>query len=509
MSEKQRKSLRKLGEIGLATAAITMLLVAGFLGVQGAANPGASSVSDLGRGGPTSALPTPIQHVFLIVMENEGTDQIYPVEPYETKLANTYAWGGDAAGDPSGIGYYAVCHPSAPNYLALTSGQPLQCGSDGYHTYPVNNIGNELDQAGESWVAYEESATKACQTTNGGEYAVKHAAFPYYSDLGGSSPGSACSTHVLPIANVTNDYPYRATPPAFTYIAPNLLDDGHDTSATYADNWLQGFLPKLIAQPWFSSSVIFVTYDESYGANSNGGYDGLTGGPSYTVAISPYTKGVGAVDTNSSHYDLLSTMEWLLRLPGTGTGNDSSANFPALPQLFQPRVLGPGVHLAYTNLPAANLTGFDLRGDNLAYADLAGADLAGVSLSGADLAYANLVGANLRGADLDGAQLAYADLAGANLQGVRAGGASLAYADLVGATLSGGRFTGTNLEYADLSGATLTGLGPAFYQVTDFDGADLFGADLSGAVCGSPNYLSASGALMGAIGVPAACSPPL
>jgi phosphatidylinositol-3-phosphatase len=509
LSEKKRKNLRKLGEIGLATVAITVLLVAGFYGAQGAANPSASSVSDWGRGGPTSSLPTPIQHVFLIIMENEGTDQIYNVEPYETKLANTYAWGGDAVSSSDGTGYYAVCHPSAPNYLALTSGQTLQCGSDAYHSYSVNNLGNELDQAGESWVAYEESATKPCQTTSSGEYAVKHMPFPYYSDLGGSATGSTCSTHVLPIANVTNDYPYHSTPPAFTYIAPNLLDDGHDTSAAYADNWLHGFIPSLIAQPWFSSSVIFITYDESYGANSNGGYDGLTGGPAYTVAISPYTRGVGALESNSSHYDLLSTMEWLLRLPGTGTGNDSNARFPALPQLFQPRVLGPGVSLAYTDLAAANLTGFDLRGDNLAYADLAGADLAGVSLSGADLTYANLAGADLQGADLDGSQLEYADLAGANLEGARVGGANLAYADLSGATLSGARFTGSNLEYADLSGATLTGLGSAIYQVTDFDGAGLFGAELSGAICGSPNYISASGAQVDGIGIPAACSPPL
>jgi Phosphoesterase family len=302
----------------------------GSVSVQGAAPSPVAVVFATGSG-----LPTPIQHVFLIMMENEGTDQIYGVQPYETTLANTYGWGGDAVNASGAIGYYAVCHPSAPNYLAITSGQPLQCGSDGYSSYSVNNLGNLLQTAGRSWIDYEESATSACQTSSSGEYAVKHNPFPYYSDLGGSASGSACMTHVVPIANLVNDYPYAAIPPAFTYIGPNLLNDGHDTSAAYADSWLGSFVPKLIAEPWFASSVIFIAYDESYGSNPDGGYSGLSGGPVYMVAVSPYTVGVGALGSDESHYNTLSTIEWLLGLPSTGSGHDGTAAFPAMKSLFK------------------------------------------------------------------------------------------------------------------------------------------------------------------------------
>src|SRR5579859_6375703 len=272
------------------------------------------SPAPLGRGATpaSSPLPTPIQHVFLIMMENQGVDNIYGVQPYETKLANTYAWGGDAVSSPGAIGYYALCHPSAPNYLGITSGQTLQCGSDGYNTYSASNLGLLLQTAGQSWVAYEESMTSPCQTSSGGEYVVRHNPFAYYTDLGGNASGSVCSTHDLPIANLTRDYPYSTTPPAFTYIVPNLLNDGHDTSAAYADNWLSSFVPKLIAEPWFASSVLFIAYDESTGAKPNSGYDGLTGGPVYMVAVSPYSVGMGALGTDASHYNLLSTIEWLL-----------------------------------------------------------------------------------------------------------------------------------------------------------------------------------------------------
>jgi phosphatidylinositol-3-phosphatase len=293
----------------------------------------ATSVKD-SASAPARGLPTSILHVFLIMMENEGANQVYGVLPYETKLANTYAWGGDANSNPHAIGYYALCHPSAPNYLGITSGQTLQCGSDGYNKYSVQNIGHELQTAGLSWVAYEESAKTACQETNSGNYAVRHNPFPYYTDLGGNTPGSACMTHVLPIANLTNDYPYSTTPPAFTYIAPNVLDDGHSSSAKYGDNWLSTFLPKLMKQSWFATSVIFITYDESYGAKPDSGYNGLKGGPVFMVAVSPSTKGIGAIDVNCSHYNTLSTLEWLLGLPPTGTGHDGTANFPAMKELF-------------------------------------------------------------------------------------------------------------------------------------------------------------------------------
>lgn len=332
---------------------IGVLLLAGLASATSSSSPNSATVVD-GHPSERATLPTKIQHVFVIVMENEGVDQIYGVEPYETQLANTYAWGGDAVTNVDGTGYYAVCHPSAPNYLALTSGQPLQCGSDSYSAYSANNIGNLLDNANESWTAWEESAKFACQDNTHGLYAVKHMAFPYYTDLGGDTKGSACEQHVLPIANLTADFPYNATPPAYTYIAPNLLNDGHNTNATYADNWLRGFVPTLMNQSWFSSSVIFIVYDESYGANSNGGYDGLTGGPVYMAAVSPFTKGVGALTTNSSHYNVLSTCEWLLGLNGTGSGNDSTVAFPALKALFTNSVYLSGSDHMHSEVSAAS-----------------------------------------------------------------------------------------------------------------------------------------------------------
>lgn len=120
------------------------------------------------------------------------------------------------------------------------------------------------------------------------------------------------------------------------------------------------------------------TYDEAYdasGCEAFSGYDGLYGDPVYTVAVSPYTAGMGPSAYNTSHSDLLSTIEWLLDLPGTSTGNDATVEFPVMAQLFHASLFGPNVDLQYADLRGVDLAGSNLRGDDLQYEDLQGANL--------------------------------------------------------------------------------------------------------------------------------------
>ena len=316
----------------LALLALLLLVPAFLASAPGGSASGAPTVAPLSGGGSppvnSPSLPTPIRHVITIMMENEGVDQIYGKVPYETQLAKQYAWGGDPFTSSPSTGYYAVCHPSAPNYLALTAGEPLQCGTDAYTTYSASNVAYLMDSKNVSWLAYMESASSNCETSNSGAYVVHHDPFAYFSDI-----SNVCAKHVLATPNLIKDFPYASTPAAYTWITPNYTDDGHRTSAAYGDTWLSQFVPKLVAQPWFASSVIFVVWDESYGKSPNSGYSGLVGGPVFFAAVSPYTLGRGAYGLNSSHYNLLSTTEWLLGLPSTGH-NDGTSTFPAMKTLF-------------------------------------------------------------------------------------------------------------------------------------------------------------------------------
>src|SRR5580658_8282576 len=77
------------------------------------------------------ATPASVHHVITIVMENEEYSQVIgnPSAPYQNALAANYSLL---------TSYYAVSHPSLPNYLAMVSGTtyfssdclPSQCSTN-------------------------------------------------------------------------------------------------------------------------------------------------------------------------------------------------------------------------------------------------------------------------------------------------------------------------------------------------------------------------------------------
>lgn len=279
-----------------------------------------SSNSAVASAGTVAAhsFPTPISHVFVVTMENAEAATVMKNGPYEHHLATTYAYANH---------YYAVCHPSAPNYLALTSGKGWQCGSDAHSLYSTPNLGSLAQTAGLSWAGFNEGMPKPCDTSDSYPYAVKHNPFTYYANLVQNS--TLCKTHDLNFTAWTNDVA-KGTIPNLAFFTPNLKNDGHDTGVAYGDAWLKGWLSPLLNKSFFQSSVFFVVYDE--GVNDNRGYNGIMGGNVYFSAVSPYAA-PGYVYTNStSHYNLLSTIEWLLGLGSTGHNDNSK--FPAMKSLF-------------------------------------------------------------------------------------------------------------------------------------------------------------------------------
>lgn len=258
----------------------------------------------------------PIKHVMVIVFENKELNNVLSNGPYFKYLYDTYG---------TATNYYGACHPSASNYLAMTSGKTWECGSDSVNLYTTTNIGTLLQNNNLSWYGFMESMPKPCYRSGSGEYAPRHNPFVYYADLVNTN---LCKDHDVPLTNWTNMV-NSDNIPNFSYISPNLLNDGHDTTVAYADNWLKGFLSPLINKSWFNNSVIFVTFDEG---STSAGFNGLTGGHIYTVAVSPFSKGM-KVTNNVTHYNLLTTIEWLLNLGTTGH-NDNPSIYPPMTGLF-------------------------------------------------------------------------------------------------------------------------------------------------------------------------------
>ncbi len=267
--------------------------------------------------------PTNLTHVVTIVLENAEIGSVYLDAPYMRYLAATY--GNDSR-------YYAACHPSAPNYLALTSGFPWQCGTDALHVYDAVNLPDLLEARGLTWAGYFENMSTPCETTNDGTYVAHHDPFVYYADI--VQNRSRCDGHVLPATAWSSAVGSGALPNYSLYV-PNLLDDGSKTSVAYADAWLRGFLGPLLnsTNPTVAGTVrqtvFFIVYDEG---TTNLGYNGTNGGHVYVSAVAPGIHGV-TVSNDTSDSDLLSTVEWLFGLRYTG-GNDGTSAYPPITSLF-------------------------------------------------------------------------------------------------------------------------------------------------------------------------------
>ncbi|MCI4318969.1 MAG: alkaline phosphatase family protein [Thermoplasmata archaeon] len=260
-----------------------------------------------------------IHHVVLVLLENAEASTVLKHGPYEESLSDNYAY---ASLD------YAICHPSAPNYLALTSGGTFtQCGSDAHHLYSGSNIGDLLAAKKESWASFSQSMPKACDTTDSYPYAVKHNPLVFYSDI--QKNKSRCDAHDLTWASWTADVKAGSIP-NFAFITPNLKNDGHDTGVAYADTWLKGWLTPLLKTTWARNTVFLITYDEG---STNAGYGHFAGGHVFLVAVSPYSPVAGLIASNSSHYSVLTTIEWLLGLGSNGRNDKASLN-PPLQEMF-------------------------------------------------------------------------------------------------------------------------------------------------------------------------------
>lgn len=249
-----------------------------------------------------------IKHVIIIVLENAEYSSVIGNSgaPYENGLAQDYALASN---------YLAVAHPSEPNYIAMIAGSTLNVTNDGavsQNRRSATNIVDLFRAKGISWKAYEESMPTACDinSSTDGLYTTKHNPFVYMTDITGNS--TYCSSHVV---NLTQFYADLAGDrlPQYAFITPNVKHDGHDTGVAAADRWLSTFLPIIINSNSFSSSVLFLTYDE--GTTNTGG-----GGHIATIVIGPNSIVRPGFSTSVaySHYSLLATIESIYGLGNLG-----------------------------------------------------------------------------------------------------------------------------------------------------------------------------------------------
>jgi phospholipase C len=212
--------------------------------------------------------------------------------------------------------FFAITHPSYPNYLALTAGSTFGINTDGQSDLDKTNIVDLLETAGISWKVYaEQYPDKPCYKgviSNG--YVRKH--LPMLSFVDVQNNAARCAK-VVPATQLTKDVVSNNLPQYSLYI-PDLDNDGHDTGVGFATKWLKGFLPPLQDKPNFAAgTLVVITFDEGLDGSTNQIYTVLSGEP-----VKP-----GSVNnTRYTHYDLLRTIEDNFKLGNLGR-EDAKASF--------------------------------------------------------------------------------------------------------------------------------------------------------------------------------------
>lgn len=244
--------------------------------------------------------------VFIIVLEN--TD-------YRAAMAQAYLK--DLASKGANLSnFFALTHPSYPNYLALTAGSTFGITSDGQTDLDKTNIVDLLEAKGISWKVYaEQYPNNPCYKgiiSNG--YVRKHTPMLSFVDV--QNNPTRCAK-VVSAQQLSQDIASNNLPQYSLYI-PDMDNDGHDTGIRFAAKWLQGFLTPLQDNKNFSAgTLVVVTFDEGLEGSTN---------QIYTVLLGEPIKPGSVNNTRYTHYDLLRTIEDNFKLGNLGR-EDAKASF--------------------------------------------------------------------------------------------------------------------------------------------------------------------------------------
>jgi len=252
---------------------------------------------------PPSGGMSEVKRVFIVVLENEDLEPSLQA----ATLASLAARGALLRN------YFAITHPSYPNYIALVAGSTYGIAGSEQITLNVPHLGDLLEARGVSWKTYAEGYPGGCFLgTATGAYVRRHVPFLSFADV--QLDASRCG-RIVPAAQLDADL-RNGELPRFALYVPDLNNDGHDTSVIFADAWLRSRFEPLLADPNFSAGLLFiVVFDEGTGGGPNRVYCSLSGAgirPG-TVSFTPY-----------SHYDLLRTIEEIFHTGSLHRGDEAS-----------------------------------------------------------------------------------------------------------------------------------------------------------------------------------------
>jgi len=236
-------------------------------------------------------------HTVLIMLENRELDEV--VGSSEPTMLDELSKMGALA-----VNFYAITHPSLPNYLALIGGSTFGISENctGCHVSGPN-LATQLSAADISWRAYMGSMPRSCfEGAEVGEYVKRHNPFLYFPSI--TNYPSLCADDVPETA--LDRQLARHDLPTFSWITPNICDDAHSCEFSSADKYLERLAPRLLRQLG-PHGLLIVTFDE--GTSNAGCCGNAQGGRIATILIGPDVRKGVRLRRPYTHYSLLATLE--------------------------------------------------------------------------------------------------------------------------------------------------------------------------------------------------------
>jgi phosphatidylinositol-3-phosphatase len=276
----------------------------------------------LGRAAPPS-----YDHVIVVLEENESITRIVGNRqdaPYLNSLAD---------GGVSCVNYFAVTHPSQPNYVELFSGSAQGILDDTPPSgvpFSTPNLGAELIAAGFSFGSYSENLPAPGQPQTY-PYAIRHCPWTNWLTMATPVPPNQLPKSVdMPFTSFPSDFNNL---PNFCFVIPNLLNDMHDGTVAMGDQWLAANLDGYAQWAVTHNSLLIITWDEDDFEPVNRIPAILCGAHLQPgISSAPWT-----------HHNLLRTIEGIFHLPHAG----NAANVLPISGIFTGEI--PAITLSFQN----------------------------------------------------------------------------------------------------------------------------------------------------------------
>ncbi|KAL4804020.1 phosphoesterase family-domain-containing protein [Aspergillus unguis] len=214
---------------------------------------------------------------------------------------------------------WAVTHPSEPNYCASAGGDTFGMDNDNFNQIPANvsTIADMLDTKNITWGEYQEhmpypgyQGYEYLSASGDNDYVRKHNPLVLFDSV------TEDATRLRQIKNFTTFYQdvknHRL--PQYSFITPNMTNDGHDTDISFSGTWTWDFLIDLLDNEYFTKdTLILLTFDE------NDTYEKGNKIFSFILGDAVPRHLIGKEDnTFYTHYSIISSLSANFGIPGLG-----------------------------------------------------------------------------------------------------------------------------------------------------------------------------------------------